>query len=269
MLENVESLLDWLQAQGGDILLFKCPFNWLQEYNLVWEANWEHCNMHDRNKQQLSAHTHTHRAQPQITAQDARLPPLPAGIASWTWQGEMRKNWRTQSWENTSKTLISLGMDEELYCLYSSDDTEGVVIRGYFRICATLSELLHGQTLLLCWNWRGWSWLRLFSAFPKEFSGLCRGLMAPPVGCELSVLNHSACWAAAGSASQGGQRLSSSKSSALLPGWNQGCSCQKVPSPRAQPSLGYTRLGHADLPSSSPQADGCAMKRAEQTRLFS
>lgn len=138
----------------------------------MWEANWEHCNMHGRNKQQLSPHTR--RAQHQIRAPDPRLPLSLLGAAPCAWQRDTRRNWRTHCWQSTSKTLLSLGMDEKLCYLYSSDDTEGIVIRGYFRICETPSKLLNGQTLLLYWDLRGRSWLQPFSVFHKVFSVLCR-----------------------------------------------------------------------------------------------
>lgn len=58
----------------------------------------------------------------------------------------MRRYWRTQGWQRTSKTLISLGVDEKLYYLYRRDDTEGIVIiREYFRLRATQTTLHHGH----------------------------------------------------------------------------------------------------------------------------
>lgn len=95
---------------------------------------------------------HTHRAQdPRVTHPCA-------------WQCDMRRNW-----ESTSKALLSLGMGEKLCYLYSTDDTESIVMKGCLRICATPSKLLNGQALLLCCDLRGWSWLQPFLAFQKMF----------------------------------------------------------------------------------------------------
>lgn len=112
---------------------------------MVWEAHGEHCNMHDRNKQQLSRDT---QRQHQIPARIPGCPLSLLGFASCAWQREMRSCWRTR--HSTSKTLISLGMDEKLCYLCISDDTQGIVIiRDYFRICAPPSKLLYGQTAAL------------------------------------------------------------------------------------------------------------------------
>lgn len=51
------------------------------------------------------------------------------------------------------KNTHLLGVDEKLYYLYRSDDTEGIVIiKNYFRIRATQTELHHDHThYILCY----------------------------------------------------------------------------------------------------------------------
>lgn len=225
--ENVESLFHWLRAQGSVILLFKCPFSWIQEHNLVWEAHGEHCNMHDRNKQQLSPDT---QRQHQIPARIPGCPLSLLGFASCAWQREMRSCWRAR--HSTSKTLISLGMDEKLCYLCISDDTEGIVIiRGYFRICAPPSKLLYGQTAALL-ELEGLQLVTPFSAVQNIFSvGFVSTLLAPPVGFYWSVLNASARGAAARFPSRGQREEGLWNCCALLPGPPQPWG----PSRRAQP----------------------------------
>lgn len=78
-----------------------------------------------------------HKSPPPNYSTGSRAAPSlsPPWFASCAWLRETRRCWRTKGWQSTSKTLISLGMDEKLHYLCSSDDTEGIVIiRGYFRI---------------------------------------------------------------------------------------------------------------------------------------
>lgn len=126
----------------SDILLFKCPFKGIQEYNFVWEENWEHCNMHDRNKQQLSTHT-----QKPTTKLQHRIPGCPLLAVIYflhvvAWNEEVLEDTRLAVHKQNTY-FPRCGWKY----LYRSDNTESIaVIRDYFRICATQTELCYSHS---------------------------------------------------------------------------------------------------------------------------
>lgn len=94
-----------------------------------------------------------HRALHQIIAQDTRLPPCLAVICFLrvvAWNEEVLGD--TMLAVHRKNTHL-LGVDEKLYYLYRSDDTEGIVIiKNYFRIRATQTELHYDHThYILCY----------------------------------------------------------------------------------------------------------------------
>lgn len=106
-----------------------------------------------------------------------------------------------------------LGVDETFYYLYRRDDTEGtVIIRGYFRIRATQTQLHYDHTHYFVCFFSGCSEAEdcytSSEHFRKYSVYLCRLTLAPPVGLEFAMLNWSACQVASQSPSHASERQS-------------------------------------------------------------
>lgn len=106
-----------------------------------------------------------------------------------------------------------LGADETFYYLYRSDDTEGtVIIRDYFRICATQTQLHYDHTHYFVCYFTGHSEAEVCYTsslhFRKYSVYLCRLTLAPPVGLEFAMLNWCACQVASQSPGHASERQS-------------------------------------------------------------